>query len=314
MLKATRDGFGEAIVKIAAKKPNLMVLSADVSESLRLDDFKKKFPAQYLEVGICEQNMVGVAAGLASLGKTVVITSFAAFNPGRNWEQIRVSLVRQNLDVKIVGSHAGLATGADGATHQALEDLALTTVLPQMKVLLPADYQEAQAATEAMIESFGPTYLRLSREPSEAIAQPGKFILGKARELKKGKDATIIATGLLVPLALQAASELQKFELEIGVLNFSTLKPLDHESLIKAASQTGALVIAQEALLGGGLDALVTTYLSQTQPVPIEILAVEDQFGQSGKADELFAHYQLTTTSLKEKVLQSLARKLPAKK
>jgi transketolase len=310
-LLATRDGFGQTILELGRTRPQLMVLSADLSDSMRLSAFKQELPEQYLELGISEQNMAGVAAGLALLGKTVVITSFAAFNPGRNWEQIRLSICEQNLNVKIVGSHAGLATGADGATHQALEDLALMTVLPRMRVFVPADFAQAQIATEVMLDTPGPVYLRLSREPSAALPTNAQTSnLDQGQVLRLGQAATIVACGLTVELALQAASELEREEaLSVRVLNFATLKPLAGEQLLKAARETGALVTIEEHQRHGGLGSLVASYLSQTWPVPLEIIGVDDAFGTSGTKDELFTRYGLTVAAIKKKVWQALERK-----
>lgn len=310
MLRATRDGFGEAMLQAVAQDKNLMVMSADSAESLRLGELKEKFPQQYIELGVSEQNMAGVAAGLASLGKTVVMAAFAAFNPGRNWEQIRVSICAQNLNVKVVGSHAGLATGADGGTHQALEDLALTTVLPNMQVVVPADAQEAKEATLAMLSVPGPVYLRLAREPTPLLLTNDHFTWGQARLLTEGTEATIIATGLMVALALEAATDLAKFDLKVRVLNMSTIKPLDGLSVLRAAQETGAIVVAEEAQAIGGLGSLVVTYLAQNEPVPLEFVAVNNRFGQSGTKEELFREYGLTTAAIRAKVLRVIERKL----
>lgn len=309
MLKATRDGFGEAILLATKENPNLLVLSADSVESLRLTALKEERPNQYLELGVSEQNMAGVAAGLAMLGKTVVIAGFATFNPGRNWEQIRVAICEQNLPVKIVGSHAGLATGADGATHQALEDLALMTVLPNMKVVVPADFQEAKDSTLALLKEPGPGYLRLSREPTENLNLSQPFIFGKAQLLHSGDEATIVACGLMVSLALQVAIELEAFNLQIRVLNMSTVKPLDKAALLQAAQETKAIVVAEEHQENGGLGSLIATYLSQVCPTNLALVAVADAFGQSGTKAELFQHYHLTSKKIKEKILTLIQKK-----
>lgn len=309
MLRATRDGFGEAILLAARNNPNLLVLSADSVESLRLTELKKELPQQYLELGVSEQNMAGVAAGLAMLGKTVVIGGFATFNPGRNWEQIRVAICEQNLSVKIVGSHAGLATGADGATHQALEDLALMTVLPNMKVVVPADFQQAKEAILALLQEPGPGYLRLAREPTEDLPSDQTFVFGQAQLLHQGNDATIVACGLMVSLALQVAKELQTFKLNIRVLNMSTVKPLDKKALLAAASETQAIIVAEEHQQTGGLGSLVASYLSQELPTKLALIAVDDVFGESGTKEELFKKYHLTVTKIKEKVLELILKK-----
>ncbi len=310
MLKATRDGFGEAMVQAAEKDKNLMVLSADSVASLRLEEFKKRFPDQYVEMGVSEQNMAGVAAGLAMIGKTVVMAAFAAFNPGRNWEQIRVSICEQNLNVKIVGGHAGLATGADGGTHQALEDVALMTVLPNMKVLVPADYQEAKEAALAMLAVSGPAYLRLSREPTEGVTKAGdRFVLGQARLLEQGSEGTIVATGLMVEVAAAAAKELAAAGTKIRLLNLSTVKPLDEKSILAAAKETGAMVVVEEGQKIGGVGSIIATFLSEKWPTPLEIVAVNDRFGQSGTKEQLFTQYGLTKEAIKKAVKKAQERK-----
>jgi transketolase len=311
MSHSIRDGFGDMMVKLGQSHPDLMVLSADLSDSLRLSAFKNQFPHQYLEVGVSEQNLIGVAAGLAMSGKTVVATSFAAFNPGRNWDQIRLSVCEQNLDIKIIGGHAGLATGADGATHQMLEDLALMTVLPRMRVVVPADYQQAQDATAALVTSFGPAYLRLSRAGTTPLPADSAtpFRLGEGQVLRSGSDATIIACGLLVDLALQAATILEDNDhLHVGVINLATLKPLDTDLLTRTAQQTPVIVTAEEHQLTGGLASLVATHLAHTHPTIIESVAVRDTFGTSGSQNELFARYGLTVDAIIAQVKRGLAR------
>lgn len=311
MLTSTRDGFGRAIAAAAQADMNLMVLSADVSESLALTKLKQQTPRQYLELGVSEQNMAGVAAGLAMLGKTVVMTSYAMFNPGRNWEQIRLSICEQNLNVKIVGSHSGLATGADGGTHQALEDIALMRVLPNMKVIVPADEDQAAAATMAMLKISGPVYLRLAREKGEAVptvAPP--FTFGRGDLLREGSQATIIACGLMVPLALEAAEELhRKNGLDVGVINLSTIKPLDEELLYRELKRTRAAVTVEDHQIIGGLGGAVAEWTARYLPVPIEMVGVNNQFGQTGNVAQLWEHYGLTRAGIKEKVIAVVKRK-----
>ncbi len=306
MLRSNREGFGAAIAEIVATNPKLMVLSADLSESLQLQTLKQMMPERFVEVGVSEQNMVGVAAGLAMLGKTVVATSFAAFNPGRNWEQIRVSICEQNLDVKIVGSHAGLATGADGATHQALEDLALTTVLPNMKVIAPSDYQEAFLATKAMIAQTGPTYLRLSREKMEDLNQDmQEFKIGEGQILIPDKKVYLISYGMMLPLVLEAAKKLKaKHHLKVGVINMPTIKPLDEQLIMQVAKKSKAIVTVEEHQEIGGLGSLVAMTLAKRCPMPMAMVAVSDSFGQSGSAKELWKHYGLTVDNIVTTVLQ----------
>jgi transketolase len=317
MSTSIRDGFGDIMVTLAQANPNLMVLSADLSDSFRLSDFKQLFPRQYLEVGVSEQNLIGVAAGLAMNGKTVIATSFAAFSPGRNWDQIRVSVCEQNLDVKIIGGHAGLATGADGATHQALEDIALMTVLPHMRVVVPADYHQTQAAMAALVTSPGPAYLRLSRAGNTSLpADPAApFRLGQGQVLRAGNDATIIACGLLVAPALQAAATMEQDDgLHVGVVNLSTLKPLDTDLITSIAATVPVIVTAEEHQRIGGLGSLIATHLAHTHPAIIESVAVADSFGASGTPDELFAHYHLTPADVIAATKRGLARHSQIKK
>lgn len=309
--RATREGFGEALLDMAPDHPELLVATADLGESLHLTTFQKQFPHQFVEVGVAEQNLIGVCSGVAMNGRTAVATSFATFNPGRNWEQIRTAVCLQNLNVKIVGSHAGLATGADGATHQALEDIALARVLPNMTVVVPADYLEAQKATHALIgEHLGPAYLRLSRATRAQVTQPDeRFLIGKANLMTDGVDATIVACGLMVEIALQTAAKLHEQGLDIRVLNMHTIKPLDHKALLAAASETGALVTIEEHQIYGGLGSAVAEFLSTHQPVPLEIIGVPDAFGESGTPDELFLKHGLTVENLMTAVLRVIDRK-----
>ena len=310
-MKATRDGFGESLYELVAANPNICVLAADTADSLRLGRIREEFPEQFIECGIAEGNMMSMAAGLAMAGKIPVVTSFAAFNPGRNWEQIRSSVCEANLNVKIVGSHAGLATGADGSIHQMLEDIAIMSVLPNMKVLVPADADEAVEATNAMIETEGPVYLRLSRAPTETLKQGEPLHIGRARVLRDGEDATVVACGLMVPLALQAAHELQnEADLRVGVVNMSTLKPLDEATLFRLAQKAKAVVTVEEHQKIGGLGSLVASVLARQMPAIVEMVAVEDKFGQSGTKDELWEHYGLTVKHVKDAILRALERKV----
>ena len=310
-MKATRDGFGEELYDLVAADKNIIVLSADLSSSLKVDRIARDFPHQYVECGVSEQNMIGVAAGIAMTGKISVATSFATFNPGRNWEQIRVSVAMQGLPVKIIGSHAGLATGPDGATHQALEDLALMSVLPGMEVFVPADYQEARDCTRALIASGQPGYLRLSREPTPALDFGGsEFVAGRGRRLRSGSDATIVACGLTVALALEVADTLRaQADLAIGVVDLSTLVPLDTALLTQLAQQTHAIITIEEHELVGGLGALVAAHLGRTCPCILEMVGIEGRFGQSGSKEQLWEAYGLTAGNLQNHVIKALERK-----
>jgi transketolase len=299
-MKATRDGFGEGILQIAKNK-KIIVLTADLRESVRVDKFADKYPDQFIECGVAEQNMAGVAAGLALNGKIAFITSFASFSPEINLGVIRVSICYNNVDVKICSTHAGLETGEDGATHQALEDIALMRTLPNMKVIVPCDSEEARKATIAIAKEKGPFYLRLGRAKQPEIKQD-KFEIGKANVLRKGKDCTIIACGVMVQKALDAADELKKRKINCRVLNMHTIKPLDEKAVLKAAKETKGIVTAEEHQVAGGLGSAVAEFLVEKYPVPIRMIGVRDKFGQSGTPEQLFEKYKLTSKEIIKKV------------
>lgn len=315
--QATRDGFGQGLVKAAQQDPRMVVVSADLAESLRLLDFKHQFPDRFIEVGVAEQNAMGVAAGLALAGKIPFICSFAVFSPGRNWEQLRQSICEANLNVKVIGGHGGLETGPDGASHQALEDIALTRVLPNMTVVVPADADQARKATVAIAQLSGPCYLRLSREKTAKIddllknqfdknpnfahptyVQNQHFQLAKAQLLTTGQDVTIIACGSMVQESLLAAQQLAKVGVQARVINFHTIKPLDKEILIKAAQETKKIITIEDHQINGGLGGAVAEFLSTASPVPVLRLGVQDQFGQSGSAKELKEKYHLDAEAI----------------
>jgi len=314
-LKGTRDGFGEGIIQAAKLHPEVIVLGADLDDSLRLTGYKKEFPDRFIQVGVAEQNLAGTAAGLALAGFTPFITSYAAFNPGRNWEQIRTAIGFSNLGVKIIGGHAGLTTGEDGASAQSLEDLALTLVIPNMTVIVPCDAIQATAATLALASTPGPGYLRLSREPSQDLTQDLPFILGKAQILRLGADATIFATGMMVEAALQAAQTLQIHNWQIQVVNLHTLKPLDRHAIITAANQSGIIVTAEEHQLIGGLSArvsqVITSELGKTihQPTILESVAIDDKFGESGPATAVMEKFNLTAKAIVAAMETAMFRK-----
>jgi len=299
-MKATRDGFGEGILQIAKNK-KIVVLTADLRESVRVDKFADKYPERFIECGVAEQNMAGVAAGLALNGKIPFITSFATFSPEINLGVIRVSICYNNVDVKICSTHAGLETGEDGATHQALEDIALMRTLPNMKVIVPCDSEEARKATVAIAKEKGPCYLRLGRAKQPEIKQD-KFEIGKANVLRKGKDCTIIACGAMVQRALDAADELKKKKVNCRVLNMHTIKPLDEKAVLKAAKETKGIVTAEEHQIAGGLGSAIAEFLVQKYPVPIKMIGVRDKFGQSGTPEQLFEKYGLSSKDIVKKV------------
>ncbi|RME53887.1 transketolase family protein [Candidatus Woesearchaeota archaeon] len=297
--KALRDGFGEGILLAAKRNKNVVALSADLTESNRLSAFKKKFPERFIEVGVAEQNLIGLAAGMAHAGKIPFAASFAAFSPGRSWDQIRVSVCYSKANVKIYGGHAGLTVGEDGATHQALEDIAIMRVLPEMIVIAPADATEMKKAVLAAAKHKGPVYLRGGREKTESVTrEKDPFTIGKANVLRKGSDITIVACGLMVKAALDAARILTKAGIEAEVINMHTIKPLDTKTLLSSAKKTGKVITAEEHQITGGLGSAVSETLSEALPVPLRRVGVEDAFGESGKATELLEHYGLTAKNI----------------
>jgi len=298
-LLACRDGFGEALLELGKRNKEVVVVSADLAESTRSLEFGKKYPKKFIEVGVAEQNMAGVAVGLALEGKLPFMCSFAVFSPGRNWEQIRVSVCYNKVNVKLIGSHAGLNVGEDGATHQALEDIALMRVLPNMIVIAPCDYEETKKAVLAAAKIKGPVYIRFGREKSAVITNvKTPFHLGKANVMRLGKDVTLIACGAMVSKALKAANELAKHKISIEVINCHTIKPIDKATIIKSAKKTKKVVTIEEHQVNGGLGSAVAEVLSQNYPVPIRILGVPDKFGESGTAKQLLDKYNLNAKGI----------------
>lgn len=316
-LKATRDGFGEAMLILGESNPQVVALSADLSESLRLDKFKENFPDRFFECGVAEQNMMGVGAGLALAGKIPFITSFAVFNPGRNLDQLRVA-VYSGLNIKVVGGHAGLSTGEDGATHQSLEDIGMMAALPKMTVVVPADSEQARELTLAIVKHQGPCYLRLGRKKIEMLTDFGKvppLELGKAQVLKTGTDLSIFTCGLMVQEALKAAKELTKINLSVEVINLHTIKPLDERAIINSVQKTGAMLTAAEHEVTSGFNALVIQAVSKelgnklNKPVVMEAMGTENTFGESGKDSNLLKKYNLNYLEMIKKVKLLLLKK-----
>ncbi|TSC86299.1 MAG: transketolase C-terminal domain protein [Microgenomates group bacterium Gr01-1014_7] len=312
----TRTGFGEGLVLAAEENKQVVGLCADLTESTRMQDFAEKFPERFFEVGVAEQNMVTVAAGMALGGKIPFTASYATFSPGRNWEQIRTTICYNDVPVKIIGSHAGVSVGPDGATHQALEDIAMMRALPNMIVISPADSIEAKKATQAIARISTPCYMRLSREKSPVITtEQTPFEIGKAEvfndpSTSSGQaDATIIATGQMVHRALLSAKELEKKKISVRVINCHTIKPLDKDTILKAAQETGAIVTAEEHQITGGLGGAVSELVSQNFPVPIKIIGIEDRFGESGEPNELLKKFGLTVDNISKAVKQVLKMK-----
>jgi len=291
---ATRKGFGEGLVEAGKADPNVVALCADLTESVQVHLFREAFPDRFFEVGIAEQNLVAVASGLASQGKIPFAASYAAFNPGRNWEQIKTTVCLNNQPVKIIGGHAGLYTGPDGATHQMLEDIALMRVLPNMIVISPVDNIEAKKATLAIAKEKTPCYLRLSRAAVPVVTtEKTPFAIGKAYVFEPGTDITICSTGPLTYQALLAAEMLFKDGIDAEIIHVPTIKPLDAMTIVKSAQKTGAVLTVEEAQITGGLGGAIAEMLGENQPTPMRRMGMKDRFGESGEGEELIAHFGL---------------------
>ncbi|MEI6510973.1 MAG: transketolase C-terminal domain-containing protein [Candidatus Uhrbacteria bacterium] len=308
--KPTRDGFGLGVVDAAKLDENVVVLCADLTESTRALWFKEKFPNRFVQMGVSEQSMAAIAAGMAMAGKVPFIASYAAFSPGRNWEQIRTTAALSDNNVKIVGAHAGVSVGPDGATHQMTEDIAIMRVLPNMIVVSPCDAVEAKKATMAGAKIVGPVYLRFAREKSPVFTtNKTPFKLGRAETFRFGDDLTIIATGPLLYEALMAAEQLSKRGIEARVLNVHTIKPLDAKAIALAAKETGAIVTVEEAQAAGGLGGVVCETVAALCPVPVERVGMPDRFGESGEPNQLLEAFGLTAPYIAMAAERVLRRK-----
>lgn len=306
----TRNGYGEGLVEAGKQDPNLMVLCADLTESTRSEAFKEAFPDRFVQIGVAEQSLASIGAGMALTGKTVFISSYAVFSPGRNWEQIRTTGCLQKANLKIAGSHAGITVGPDGATHQMTEDIALMRVLPEMIVLVPCDAIETRKATIAAAKINGPVYIRFAREKSPVFTtESAKFEIGHAPVLRKGNDVAIIGCGPLVYECLLAAEELAKSGIEARVINNSSIKPMDEKTIIKSAQECGAIVTVEEAQVTAGMGSAVCELVTESCPVPVERIGLQDEFGQSGKPQELLEHYKLTAPWIIKAVKKVIKRK-----
>ena len=307
---ATREAYGQALAEFG-EKYDIIVFDADLSKSTKTDTFKKKFPERFFNAGIAEANMVSTAAGLAAAGKTVFVSSFAMFAAGRAFEQIRNSVGYPHLNVKIGATHAGISVGEDGATHQCLEDIGIMRTIPGMVILNPADATESILAVEAAIKHDGPVYLRFGRLAVPEIFDRAtyKFELGKGVQLSDGSDVTIIATGLMVPEAIDAAKALAEEGISARVINIHTIKPIDKDIIAKAAKETGAIVTAEEHNIIGGLGSAVAEVLCETCPVPMLRVGTEDKFGKSGKPAILLEEYGLTAANIAKKAKEAIALK-----
>ena len=310
--KATRESYGRALAELG-EKYDFLVLDADLAAATKTGMFKKKFPERFFDCGIAEGNMMCVAAGIAATGKTVFASSFAMFAAGRAYEQVRNSIGYPHLNVKIGATHAGITVGEDGATHQCNEDIALMRTIPGMTVVCPADATEAYAAVETAINTYGPMYMRFGRfavpDLTPELLPDYKFELGKGVVYREGRDVTIVATGYMVHLALEAADELKKEGIDAGVINIHTIKPIDKELLVNAAAKTGAIVTAEEHNIIGGLGSAVAEALSESCPVPVLRVGVEDTYGRSGKVPELLEIYGLTSQNIANKARLALSLK-----
>ena len=302
--KSNRDGFGDTLVKLGGEIKELVVLTADLRDSTRVDQFAKKFPKRFVEVGVAEQNMAGIAAGMALSGKLPVMTSFTTFSPGRNWEQIRVSVCYTRANVKIVSTHSGFSAAKDGATHQGLEDLALARVLPNMVVIEPADYKQTGKALEEMLKHESPAYMRLNRNETPIFTTAKTpFKIGEAQILNKGEKVSIIACGPLVYTALEAVKELElKDRISVEVINCPTIKPLDEDTIARSAAKTGLVVTLEEHQINGGLGGAVTELLSQKMPTRVYRLGAQDTFGESGDYKKLLSKHGLDKEGIIKKV------------
>jgi transketolase len=307
-----RAGFGDGLVIAADADSNVVGLCADLVESTKMLAFAEKYPDRFVEMGVAEQNLAAVASGMAAMGKIPFITSYAMFSPGRNWEQIRTTICYNDRPVKVIGSHSGVSVGADGGTHQALEDIAIMRVIPNMEVIVPCDALEAKRATIAAAKSKRPTYIRLAREKTPVITtEDSPFEIGEANLLlnpAKGEVA-IIACGSMVYNALMAAKKLEGEGVSAYVLNLHTIKPLDEESIVAIAKSAGAVVTVEEHQINGGLGGAVAEALAKVYPVPVEFVAVNDKFGQSGEPSELIEHYGLGVSHIVAAAKRALKRK-----
>ncbi|MFO8059416.1 MAG: transketolase family protein [Bacillota bacterium] len=304
--EATRSAYGRVLVQLGEEREDIVVLDADLSGSTRTSQFAARFPERFFNMGIAEQNMMNVAAGLALGGKIPFASTFAIFATGRAWEQIRNSVAYPQLPVRIVATHAGITVGPDGASHQALEDIALMRVIPGMTVIVPADAPETERAIRAVVDLDGPVYVRLGRAEVPVLSDGGDFVPGRARVLRPGKDVALVACGIMVSRALEAAERLESAGVDARVINLSTIKPLDVGVLTAAAEECGAVVTAEEHSVIGGAGSAVAELLGEVHPVPVLRVGVTDRFGQSGEADELLEAYGLTAAAIEEAALRAV--------
>jgi len=321
--KSTRESFGDTIIELGANDNNIVAITADLAESLKLTKFRDMFQDRFFDVGVAEQNMMGIAAGMALDGRIPFVASFAVFNPGRNWDQIRVSVAYNNANVKIIGGYVGFSNGKDGATHQALEDIALMRVLPNMVVIDTADYIQTSIAIKAGYNHKGPVYFRIRRDPIQSLESIIKsyidnseigsdsllidniynFEIGKGNIIKEGRDITLISCGLMLYKAIEAAMILEKKGISTKVINLHTIKPIDSDLLVKAAVETGHVITIEDHQINGGLGSAVSEVLIQNYPVPMKIIGVNDLFGESGTTEELLKIHGLDTDNIVQEAI-----------
>lgn len=304
-----RKGFGIGLLQAGGENDQIVALCADLTDSTQMNFFKEQYPERFVEIGVAEQNLVTVASGLAAVGKIPFVSSYAAFSPGRNWEQIRTTICLNDRPVKIVGSHAGVSVGPDGATHQMLEDIALMRVLPNMVVIVPGDSLEAKKATLALAEDSRPAYLRLAREATPIITtEEAPFEIGKAYVYREGKDITIFTTGTMTYQALVAAEKLARDGINAEVVHVPTIKPLDSATILASVTKTGLVLTVEEAQIAGGLGGAIAELLSESLPTKMLRMGMKDRFGESGNPDELLEHFGLTAKHITFNVHQLLDR------
>jgi len=309
-LVSVREAYGKALLELGMENQDIVALDADLSRSTMTRFFAREFPERFFECGIAEQNMIGIAAGMAAAGKIPFASTFAVFVPGRCFDQVRMSIAQPGLSVKLVTTHGGLSVGEDGTSHQSIEDLSLICSLPGFSVIVPADAIETTEAVKAAAATLGPFYIRLCRPKLPLVySEDYQFKLGKAAMMRQGGDATIIAIGLMVKAALEAARNLEREGIYCRVLNMSTLKPIDEAAIIQAAAETGAIVTAEEHLEHGGLGSLVAQVVAKNKPVPMEFIAIKDTYAKSGKPSELLERYGLTEKDIERGVKSALKRK-----
>ena len=309
-MEMCRLGFGEALLASGSTNPDVVALCADLTDSIKVSLFAKAFPTRYFEMGVAEQNMMGIAAGLALAGKIPFVSSYAVFNPGRNWDQLRVSVCYSEANVKIIGAHAGLSVGPDGATHQALEDIAITRVLPNLTVIVPTDITETRKVIAAAIAHKGPVYIRFGRDKTSSITLPdAPFEIGKAYVLREGTDITLFANGAQVYEALQASEILEGEGVSAEVVSVPTVKPLDAEILLMSLRKTKAAVVAEEAQVIGALGSAVAELAGENCPVPLKRIGVQDRFGESGTPTELFKAYGINASAIVQAAYEVIKRK-----